>query len=205
MYIPLVCAIVAQIYNEYGGARKLVPRIMTQLYTALWRTLLKRYLLENSLLNSDDRMPTDFKDLPQVVYECLWFLGKIALLCINIIQWQVGVLQTWATWGLPSPKPSRVPCCLAYIRATNGKATVLLWMGIMYAKDIQGRGVTLFNSSYIFFAGITGFRDAVWKEYRLLRFRNEEVGVSTCICWCLFQAQNYNFVSNSWIWIRIHW
>jgi len=71
MYIPLVCAIVAQIYKEYGGARKLIPRTMSQLYTALCRTLLRRYLVENSLLDSDDRMPTDFKDLPQDVYKHL--------------------------------------------------------------------------------------------------------------------------------------
>ena len=78
MYIPLVCAIVAQIYKECGGARKQIPRTMTQLYTALCRSLLRRYLLENSLLNSDDRMPTDFKDLPQDVYEHLCLLSKIA-------------------------------------------------------------------------------------------------------------------------------
>jgi len=78
MYIPLVCAIVAQIYKEYGGARKLIPRTMAQVYTALCHSPLRRYLLENSLLNSDDRMPTDFKDLPQDVYEYLRVLSKIA-------------------------------------------------------------------------------------------------------------------------------
>ena len=58
------------------------------------------------------------------------------------------------------------------------------------------KGVSLFKTSVVvisFLAGITGFRDAVWKEYRLLQFRDEEVGVSTRICRCLFQAQNYNF------------
>jgi len=78
MYIPLVCAIVAQIYKQCGGARKLIPRTMTQLYTALCRSLLRWYLVENSLLNSDERMPTDFRDLPQDVYECLCVLSKIA-------------------------------------------------------------------------------------------------------------------------------
>ena len=65
MYIPLHCAIVAQIYEECGSARKLIPRTMTQLYTALCRSLLRRYLVENGLLNSDERMPTGFEDLPQ--------------------------------------------------------------------------------------------------------------------------------------------
>ena len=71
MYIPLVCAIVAQIYKEYGGARKQIPRTMTQLYTVLCCSLLRRYLVENGLLKSDERMPEDFKDLPQDVYEHL--------------------------------------------------------------------------------------------------------------------------------------
>ena len=103
MYIPLVCAIVAQIYKEYGGARKLISRTMTQLYTALCRSLLRRYLAENSLLSSDERMPIDFKDLPQAVYENLCTLSKLHMMVYCLKHWcstDMSYLRALSTWAL---------------------------------------------------------------------------------------------------------
>ena len=81
MYIPLNCAIVTQIYKNCmcgGSGKKLIPRTMTQLYTALCHSLLRRYLVENSLVNRDYRMPQELNDLPQDVCKQLHTLSKIA-------------------------------------------------------------------------------------------------------------------------------
>ena len=80
MYIPLNCAIVAQIYKECmcGGTSELIPKTMTQLYTALCHSLLRRYLVENSLVNSDYRMPQDLNNLPHNIYKHFCTLCKIA-------------------------------------------------------------------------------------------------------------------------------
>ena len=82
MYIPLNCAIVAQIYKNCmcggGGGKKLIPRTMTQLYTALCRSLLRRYLVENRIVNRDYRMPLELNDLPLDVFKHLHTLSKIA-------------------------------------------------------------------------------------------------------------------------------
>ena len=71
MYIPLNCAIVAQIYKNCmcdggggGGEKKLILKTMTQLYTALCRSLLRRFLVENSLVNRDYRMPQELNSRP---------------------------------------------------------------------------------------------------------------------------------------------
>ena len=82
MYIPLNCAIVTQIYKNCmcggGGGKKLIPRTMTQLYTALCHSLLRRYLVENSLVNRDYRMPQELNNLPQDVCKHLQTLSKVA-------------------------------------------------------------------------------------------------------------------------------
>ena len=81
MYIPLNCAIVTQIYKNCmcdSGGKKLIPRTMTQLYTALCQSLLRRYLIENSLVNRDYRMPQELNNLPEDVCKHLHTLSKVA-------------------------------------------------------------------------------------------------------------------------------
>ena len=78
MHVPLNCAIIVQIYKECEGARKLIPRTMTQLYTALCHSLLRQYLVENGLVNRDYRMPQELNNLPQDVCKHLHTLSKIA-------------------------------------------------------------------------------------------------------------------------------
>ena len=80
MYIPLNCAIVAQIFKECMcvDRSELIPKTMTQLYTALCHSLLRRYLVENGLVNTDYRMPQNLNNLPQHVYKHLHTLSKIA-------------------------------------------------------------------------------------------------------------------------------
>ena len=95
MYVPLNCAIVVELYRLSGSTNP-APKTMTQLYTALVKTLLQRYM------NSHPEGPTMsiadclsgafrwqrigfFKDLPPSVYEQLCTLSKLAYqgLCNN--------------------------------------------------------------------------------------------------------------------------
>ena len=85
MYIPLNCAIVAQVYKNCmcgggggDGRKELIPRTMTQLYTALCHSLLRRYLVENRIVNRDYNMPQELNDLPLDVFKHLHTLSKIA-------------------------------------------------------------------------------------------------------------------------------
>ena len=81
MYVPLNCAIVVEVYRS-SGSTNLAPKTMTQLYTALIKALLQRYLdshPEGPTLKIADRLSATFrwqrigffKDLPSSVYEQL--------------------------------------------------------------------------------------------------------------------------------------
>ena len=97
MYVPLNCAIVVEVYRLSGSTNP-APKTMTQLYTALVKTLLQRYMdshPEGPTLNTTDcpssylvpweRRVDVFRDLPSSVYHQLCFLGKLAYqgLCNN--------------------------------------------------------------------------------------------------------------------------
>ena len=76
MYIPLNSAIVVTVYQEsQAGTVCALPTTRTELYTALARTLLLRYLRGHSDYKSGTKPMKTFKDLPPVVY------GKFSELC----------------------------------------------------------------------------------------------------------------------------
>ena len=90
MYVPLNCAIVVEVYRLSGSTNP-APKTMTQLYTALVRTLLQRYMdshPEGPTLNTTDCSSSYlvqcesrvdvFRDLSSSVYHQLCFLGKLA-------------------------------------------------------------------------------------------------------------------------------
>jgi len=213
MYIPLVCAIVVQIYKEYGGARKLIPRTVTQLYTALCRSLLRRYLVENSLLNSDKRMPIDFKDLPQDVYEHLCTLSKLAcdgILSETLVFYRHELPEGFEHMGFMNE------CKELYVDRGMESSYNFLHLSLQeyltawhisqlpttsqrnFFKNILGYPPSVnflfslkkFKEVTLFLAGITGLRNDLWKD--LLQFEPwiEKVGIPPCICRCLFEAQN---------------
>ena len=218
MYIPLVCAIVAQMYKECGGARKLIPRTMTQLYTALCRSLLRRYLVENGLLNSDERMPTDFEDLPQDVYENLCTLSKIAhngILKERLVFYQCDLPEGFEHMGFMSE------CRELYVDRGAESSYNFLHLSLQeylaawhisqlpsteqrkyFQRELcMPSPLMLFPKSQkkfgvvtLFLAGITGLRNDFWKQLCLVPFfRAKEVGVSPKLCRCLFEAQNSSF------------
>ena len=76
MYIPLNSAIVVTVYQErQDGTVHSMPETRTELYTALARTLLLRYLHGHPEYESGTKPMKTFNDLPPVVY------GKFSELC----------------------------------------------------------------------------------------------------------------------------
>ena len=75
MYIPLNCAIVVMVYQERKASGDDMPSTLTELYLALSRTILLRYLRANDT-NSD---PIEcFEKLPHHVLEKFRYLCKLA-------------------------------------------------------------------------------------------------------------------------------
>ena len=76
MYIPLNSAIVVTVYQEcQDGTVRSMPETRTELYTALARTLLLRYLRGHPEYESGTKPMKTFNDLPPVVY------GRFSELC----------------------------------------------------------------------------------------------------------------------------
>ena len=78
MYIPLNSAIVVEIYKANRATSKPIPCTLTQLYTQLCLVLLKKYLSEKGDPLLAEKLPDNFKKLPESLKEQLFGLGKLA-------------------------------------------------------------------------------------------------------------------------------
>ena len=67
MYIPINCAIIAQVYKDIRKSRELMPKTMTQLYTTLTLVLIKRHMISSGKWDMHSRVPSSLKDLPESV------------------------------------------------------------------------------------------------------------------------------------------
>ena len=76
MYVPLNSAIVTRVYQMCKSTSTIVPQTMTQLYTALVKTLLLRYLKE--MEEYQDITIKNFGDLPQPVLDKFHRVCKLA-------------------------------------------------------------------------------------------------------------------------------
>ena len=80
MYVPLNAVIVTEVYkNSQQTREKFIPTTMTELYTALTRSLLLRYLLSHSEYGQQEWTLRNFSDLPQKLYEQFNYICEIAL------------------------------------------------------------------------------------------------------------------------------
>ena len=75
MYIPLNCAIVVTVYQESKASGDDMPSTMSELYLALSRTILLRYLRGN---NPDSDPIECFEELPDHVHKKFKYLCKLA-------------------------------------------------------------------------------------------------------------------------------
>ena len=80
MYVPLNAVIVTEVYKEsQQSPEKFIPTTMTELYTALTRSLLLRYLLSHSEYGQQEWTLKKFSDLPQQLYQQFNRIGEVAL------------------------------------------------------------------------------------------------------------------------------
>ena len=78
MYIPLNAAIVVSIYRESMKCKWVLPTTLTELYQALTRILLLRYLRGHAEYSHQKWSVKSFDDLPGEVYSQLLVISKIA-------------------------------------------------------------------------------------------------------------------------------
>ena len=67
MYIPVNCAIIAQVFKDIRKSRELMPKTMTQLYTTLTLVLIRRHMISSGKWDKDTRVPSSLEDLPESV------------------------------------------------------------------------------------------------------------------------------------------
>ena len=78
MYIPVNCAIIAQVYKDIRRSRKLMPKTMTQLYSTLIPVLIKRYMIEKGEWDSHHGIPSNLDELPEKLVPALNRVSELA-------------------------------------------------------------------------------------------------------------------------------
>ena len=80
MYVPLHCALVTDLYEQYWrkGEKQFAPKTLTQLYTCLICSLLERHLEDVPQYNGEKYKIHEISDLPQDVHEQLMKLSALA-------------------------------------------------------------------------------------------------------------------------------
>ena len=78
MYIPLNCAILAQIFREVKWSQKLIPKTMTQLYTTLVLVLIRKHMIDNGEWDEDKVIPERLKKLPEDIFSNLKRVSELA-------------------------------------------------------------------------------------------------------------------------------
>ena len=78
MYIPVNCAILAQVYKDIVDSTMPMPKTMTQLYTTLVLVLIRRRMIERGEWDKGKRVPDDLNDLPGEVTEALKRISELA-------------------------------------------------------------------------------------------------------------------------------
>ena len=78
MYIPINCAIIAQIFKDIRRRSKMVPKTMTQLYSLLVLVLIRRHMIERGEWDEHLGLPGRLEDLPENVASQLMQVGKLA-------------------------------------------------------------------------------------------------------------------------------
>ena len=78
MYVPLNSAIVVTVYEESKASGCAIPATLTELYTSLATTLLRRYLRGHPEYGTDCNSVQTLKDLPETVYTKFCEVCKLA-------------------------------------------------------------------------------------------------------------------------------
>ena len=78
MYIPVNCAIIAQVYKDIRKSTELMPKTMTQLYTTLTLVLIRRHMISSGKWDKHSKVPSSLKDLQESVSRDLKRVSQLA-------------------------------------------------------------------------------------------------------------------------------
>ena len=78
MCIPINCAIVSQVYEDISRSDKLIPKTMTQLYSALVLVLIRRHMVEKKQWDEFSKIPNSLADLPEEISASLRQVSELA-------------------------------------------------------------------------------------------------------------------------------
>ena len=92
MYIPVNCAIIAQVYKDIRKSRELMPKTMTQLYTTLTLVLIRRHMISSGQWDKHSKVPSSLKDLPESVSIDLERVSQLA--CSGLFEEDVQLVFT---------------------------------------------------------------------------------------------------------------
>jgi len=170
-------------------------------HTALCHSLLRQYLIENSLVNRDYRMPQELNDLPQDVCKHLLTLSKIAFDGIKqqkLVFYKhelpedfrhMGFMnecrELYVDKGVESSYNFLHLSLQEYLAAWHVSQLPDTEQKLWFLDKNRSR---LLHMSVVkkFLAGITGFRSAVWQD-----ILQPEAIISDLMHTCLYETQNH--------------
>ena len=192
-------AILAQVYKDIMKSSKLMPKIMTQLYTTLVLVLIRRHMIESGEWDKDQRVPVNLNDLPGEVTAALKRISELAYRGFFKKRFQVqlvflddevgedfehlGLLSeakemyvsegAWSTYSFShkSIQEFLAACCVTHHSDMIGESAA-------HEKEY----VCWFHGTFtLFLCGMVGC------DARLLEPRGDAY-----ICRCLYEAQNHD-------------
>ncbi len=204
MYIPLNCAIVVEIYKENRKEGRPIPQTMTQLYSELTLTRMRRHLRERG--DHWDSMPRKLEDLSQThaeVYSQLLSLAKVAFSGTLKQEVIFEELPTGcSTLGLMTASQQLYVSSKGTTSYNFFHLTVQEFLSAYHVSqlpDSEQKGAFQQYSKYDmkfymvevwrFVAGLTGFRNIGWELVQSTWRRTQKNCMSSFVVQCLYEAQ----------------
>lgn len=202
MYIPLYSAIVIEIYQQNRKAGKPIPQTMTQLYTELTLTLIRRYMSELG----KDLDCGSLEDLPNSLKSQLRSLAKLAF--------ESTVKQEVIFYRLPEDcsqplglmngsRTKRSPMIsYNFLHLTLQEFLSALYISQLSAREQKdvfakdgpygkqaGADLSYMNVVWKFVAGLTSFKGIGWDVLEPRRGMDTFWDVNPFLIQCLYEAQ----------------
>lgn len=207
MYVPLYCAIVVEVYRHNSTSNRPIPQTMTQLYTELCLTLLKRHLNDDGPLVK--QLVEKVRSLPRPLCHSFFRLAKLAFK--GTVQDEVifnDLGDDFEHFGFMN---SHVELYMGE-KACNYNSflhlTLQQFLAAFHISQLSPRKQKIAFDQYCkhyykrdawdvvwgFVAGLTGFSDIGWEKVVSKRGKYDKYGykkfVSPFIVRCLYEAQD---------------
>jgi len=205
MYIPLYSAIVIEIYQQNRTADRPIPQTMTQLYTELTLTLLRRYMSELGE-DPEDLDCDSLEDLPDSLKSQLLSLAKLAF--EGTVEQEVIFYRLpkdcSRPLGLMNGSRIRHSPRISYnfLHLTLQEFLSALYISQLSAREQKdvfakygpygkqvGADLSYMNVVWKFVAGLTSFKGIGWDVLKPRRGTDTFWNVNPFLIQCLYEAQ----------------